>query len=68
MKSVVFWILIAIAAFIVIAAFTSGAFINLSASYNKREVPGLDVLKEDFFQFHLNLSMKSSWFIKRKFY
>ena len=46
----------------------SGAFINLSASYNKREVPGLDVLKEDFFQFHLNLSMKSSWFIKRKFY
>jgi len=46
----------------------SGTFINLSTSYSKRSVPGEDILTEDFFQFHLNLSMKSSWFVKRKFY
>ncbi|NJO91987.1 MAG: hypothetical protein HC831_25710 [Chloroflexia bacterium] len=46
----------------------SGAFINISATYNKRSIPGEDILTEDQFQFHFNLSMKASWFVKRKFY
>lgn len=46
----------------------SGAIINLSVLYNKRSIPGEDILTEDFFQFHLNLSLQSTWFIKRKFY
>ncbi len=44
------------------------AIINLSASYNRRFVPGLDILKENIFQIHLNLSFRANWFIKSKFY
>ncbi len=44
------------------------AIINLSGSYSRRYVPGLDILKEDIFQIHLNFSFKGTWFIKSKFY
>ncbi len=46
----------------------NGAFINISAAYNRRSIPGEDILTEDQFQFHFNLSMRASWFIKKKFY
>ena len=46
----------------------SGAFLNLSASYNKRSIPGEDILTENQFQFHFNLSMRANWFVKKKFY
>ncbi len=46
----------------------SGAFISFSATYNRRSIPGEDILTEDQFQFHLNLTMKANWFIKSKFY
>ncbi len=42
--------------------------INLSGSYSRRYVPGLDILKEDIFQIHLNFSFRSTWFVKSKFY
>lgn len=44
------------------------AIINISGSYSRRYVPGLDILKEDIFQIHLNLSFRGTWFIKSKFY
>jgi hypothetical protein len=46
----------------------TGAIINISGSYNKRSIPGEDILTEDQFQFHFNLSMRAKWFIKKKFY
>ena len=45
----------------------SGALINVSVQYNSRSIPGEDILKENFFQFHLNLSLRSSWFFKYKY-
>ncbi len=44
------------------------AIVNLSGSYSRRYVPGLDIIKEDIFQIHLNFSFKGTWFIKSKFY
>ncbi len=44
------------------------AIINLSGSYSRRYVPGLDILKENIFQIHLNFSFRSTWFVKSKFY
>ncbi len=44
------------------------AIVNISGSYSHRYVPGLDILKEDIFQIHLNFSFRSTWFIKSKFY
>ncbi len=42
--------------------------INLSVSYDKRYVPGMDILTEQIIQVHLNLSFRGNWFIRSKFY
>jgi len=39
--------------------------INFAISYNKRYIPGIDILAENYFQFQLNMSLHAIWFKKR---
>lgn len=45
----------------------SGGIINLAILYNHREVPGNDILKENYIQFNINFSLRSNWFFKPRF-
>lgn len=41
------------------------SIINFALSYNKRYIPGLDILTENYIQFQFNMSLQAIWFIKR---
>jgi hypothetical protein len=45
----------------------SGGIINVGLQYNHREIPGNDILKENYLQLNLNFSLRSNWFFKRHF-
>ncbi len=44
----------------------SPSIINFAFSYNKRYIPGNDILAENFFKFQLNMSLHAIWFNKRE--
>jgi hypothetical protein len=46
----------------------SGAIVNVGFLYNRRTVPGKDILSENFYQLNLNFSFKANWFIKTRFF
>ena len=43
----------------------SPTIINFAISYQKRYIPGVDLLSENYLMFQLNLSFQDSWFVKR---
>ncbi|RLD63347.1 MAG: hypothetical protein DRI95_11810 [Bacteroidetes bacterium] len=38
---------------------------NFAVSYNKRYIPGIDILTENYIQFQFNMSLHAIWFKKR---